>query len=188
MGFAISTLNSYEGAEMGGFTTVNDAYTTIKYANVPNSFFLNGAADLLDREGWIQGESRSYNGYCTLGAIAKVCGATSGQHPVFRRVVDCFFEHLVRQHGVWQTSVAYWNDQPHRTMHEVTSALRACAAIEQAREAKSDFLIEVSGDRYARSDVQKVQPTVPSSGWSKIQNLLSMPIKAGQRKEAVTPS
>jgi hypothetical protein len=83
------------------------------------SQILSAAADLIEREGWIQNPDREGPPYCAMTAVWRA--NTSGLLPVFW---DCG-EALRTVLGT--NSVSVWNDAPERTKAEVLAALRAAA-------------------------------------------------------------
>ena len=76
---------------------------------------LNATADLLEREGWIQGRIRSNKGFCLVGALNQV--AAQNYH-LTRKLI---------QEKTRIESLSYWNDRPERTQKEVISKLREWA-------------------------------------------------------------
>lgn len=84
---------------------------------------LNGAADLIERDGWCQNTSHGAGGTrCAVAAIRDArplpVGVYTGALEWFERTLGC-------------PSAALWNDAPGRTKTEVVAALRAAA--ERAR-------------------------------------------------------
>ena len=89
---------------------------------------LNGAADLLEREGWWQGDYRGPNGEtCVDGALVRAVG----QQPGGIMEGDVGLSYLaavkVLRHHLGREFVSAWNDDPQRTKAEVVAALRAAA-------------------------------------------------------------
>lgn len=79
---------------------------------------LNDAADLIEEEGWIQGEEHNSGGYCAIGALKRISGSE--------------WPHITKAHivavGALSSRVASpivdWNDAPGRTKEEVVNTLR----------------------------------------------------------------
>jgi len=87
---------------------------------------LNDAADIIDRDGWVQGElSIPGQGRCTLDAIA-ASGDGFGDPAVYLAVAAL-------NGYLGSIRLAAWNDAPGRTHAEVVSALRGAAR--EARDA-----------------------------------------------------
>jgi hypothetical protein len=87
---------------------------------------LDDAADLLEREGWIQGDlwrRDSYGGRCALGAI---CDAALDNRNVRVAAARAVL-------GGSSTYLVDWNDTPGRTKQEVLDAFRAAAKQERMR-------------------------------------------------------
>ncbi len=85
------------------------------------------AADLLEKEGWVQGKHRYWDGSpcdghilgrCVLAAFADV---TPGGDKIFSKTRSAFGNYL----GV--RNIAHWNDAEERTKEEVVTALRDSA-------------------------------------------------------------
>lgn len=102
------------------------------------------AADLLEREGWVQkayrvteddlwwtalpGETYDHPGYCMLGALMEADGVDR------RSDRDCIFPHVQKyarhlRFGNMKGTEAFsitsaWNDAPERTLAEVVAVLR----------------------------------------------------------------
>lgn len=99
---------------------------------------LSRAADLLDREGWIQGiqrtSTRVWDG-CRMREVIKRCvwGAIVDSSPALG---DRWLaaEALRRLVGM---PVIDWNDADGRRQEQITSALRACALLERAKHESS---------------------------------------------------
>lgn len=104
---------------------------------------LNNAADLIERDGWTQGNEGMLVArvpHCLEGAIAAASGlkswVESHRGPLYRNhdVKVCpagkaLGEYLGSDMPAWA-----WNDQRHRTAIEVVALLRAVAVVEAARE------------------------------------------------------
>jgi hypothetical protein len=83
---------------------------------------LNGAADLIERDGWCQSRYLLETGErCADGAIAV---AGNGHHGGVRSVAR-----LALRSAIGGESVVIWNDAPGRTKAEVVAALRAAAEL-----------------------------------------------------------
>ena len=88
---------------------------------------LNGAAGLIERDGWCQRQYRDENGCrCLAGAI----DAVAGEDPEFHwesteDAVTVRARHAVAD--VVGKNWSSWNDEPGRTKAEVVAVLRAAA-------------------------------------------------------------
>lgn len=82
---------------------------------------LNGAADLIERDGWCQGTPQGDGPVCAGVAICRSSNGVRLQTEAITRLT---------RHTGW-SSVIGWNDSPGRTKTEVVAALRTVA-----REAK----------------------------------------------------
>lgn len=92
-------------------TTV-DGLEILEATNV--QAILSRAADLLEREGWCQGQSKNFEGrYCVLGAVDKVARPVERHAAVqeLRRRLDAAYVHE-------------WNDTRGRTLTEALAVLR----------------------------------------------------------------
>jgi hypothetical protein len=77
---------------------------------------LRAAADVLRRDGWMQGDVINQAGHsCALGALAVV--SEDREHAAYR----AFRDYL-------GGPIGSWNDKPGRTADEVIAALEAAAA------------------------------------------------------------
>ena len=88
---------------------------------------LNGAADLLLEDGWVQGDYRGPNGeHCMVDAIgAAIRTSAPGRPPWFSpKYAEAT---LAVRVVVGSSLLAAWQDQPGRTQAEVVAALRAAA-------------------------------------------------------------
>jgi hypothetical protein len=85
---------------------------------------LEAAANLIDEYGWGQGwhERSPLVGLCALGAISMVEGCHGGAAEILHATVGGHVHH--------------WNDAPGRTAADVTSTMRATAAVLRAQEAQ----------------------------------------------------
>jgi hypothetical protein len=93
---------------------------------------LDDAADLLEREGWIQHASYSLDGgACSVGAVAAV---VSRKHlPV---VMEDAATNAVQDYLDYRyddADIVAWNDAPGRTKQQVLDAFRAAAKQERMR-------------------------------------------------------
>lgn len=80
---------------------------------------LNRAADLIERDGWVQGRFRGPNGeHCATDAVVCACEFSM---VVYNDAVDVLLEAIRRQ------NLPRWNDEPGRTQAEVVAKLRAAA-------------------------------------------------------------
>jgi hypothetical protein len=71
---------------------------------------LRKARDLLVREGWVQGERHSADGYCLLGAL-EACGRPHDDAP--GQALRLTLGH----------SIMMWNDAPRRTVDDVLNLI-----------------------------------------------------------------
>ena len=79
---------------------------------------LNGAADLIERDGWTRlVEVNSDGAHCTYGAMKA--------QPGFDMSAVVWLQNFLSSHG--PSSIVGWNDHPGRTKAEVVAALRAAA-------------------------------------------------------------
>ena len=92
-------------------------------AVTPVADVLNGAADLIERDGWVQHDYRGPNGErCLTRAIADVIGdARPWDSPKYAEAAKALEEVT----GTFL--VAGYNDWPQRTKAEVVAALHAAA-------------------------------------------------------------
>jgi hypothetical protein len=84
---------------------------------------LDDAADLLEREGWVQGHLQNQDGYCMEGALARVCPQTH-TYGLFWDAMAVLSLHLY-------SVVDQWNDAPGRTKQQVLDELRFIAKRER---------------------------------------------------------
>lgn len=87
---------------------------------------LNGAADLIERDGWTQNQYRSVDGGRCLSRAIGDCvpghfDAAWWHSPLYEEAAD-YLRITIGRHFL-----AGWNDQPGRTQAEVVAALRAAA-------------------------------------------------------------
>lgn len=99
---------------------------------------LNAAADLLQKDGWIQEDYISSHGRCTLGAIfqmqddARIGEAMRDSDGI---AAEAFLSKYLLDAGAVKhpiftgTHIPSWNDEPGRTGEEVVETLRAAAVI-----------------------------------------------------------
>jgi hypothetical protein len=82
---------------------------------------LNGAADLIERDGWVQRQFGVTNGpRCISGALLAINKKVDPKHPAYRTVVTYL--------GLGDSYyLSWWNDAVGRTEAEVVTALRAAA-------------------------------------------------------------
>jgi hypothetical protein len=86
---------------------------------------LNDAADLIDANGWCQGEYRSLGGcYCASGAIEAAAPRTFIGYETNSRYAGSY---AFMTTEIKETNVATWNDHKDRTVDQVTTALRNAA-------------------------------------------------------------
>lgn len=111
---------------------------------------LQDAAEVLERDGWDQGEYVTANGYCALGALGKatdelkpsaftgklVFAGAMSDNPAASAATLAFLESMG-----WcdHDEVPDWNDAPGRTKQEVIDAFHLAAKQEMR---KADGLIE----------------------------------------------
>lgn len=88
---------------------------------------LNGAADLIERDGWVQGHYRTTEGYCIAGAIDQTLGIIDDDelHVQLWPVAQAARVQVLAI--VDDVAPTLWNDAPGRTKEEVVAALRAAA-------------------------------------------------------------
>lgn len=106
---------------------------------------LNTAADLLQKDGWIQEDYITSNGRCTLGAIyqmdddARVGEAMRDPDGI---LAEGFLSKYLTDAGVVAppffigSHIPSWNDDPGRTEAEVIETLRAAALVAETADAK----------------------------------------------------
>ncbi len=82
---------------------------------------LDDAADLLEREGWIQGAGHGPVGRCAMVAIGRAALADVHSYEVAR---DVFAEAV-------GAGITDWNDAPERNKQQVLDAFRAAAKAER---------------------------------------------------------
>lgn len=111
--------------------TPDDVMSPAKIANV-----LDAAAAHIERVGWLQADYYEHGKpatdcrVCSVGAInVALFGhpfppADDTAYAVTSDVGDLVLEHL----GVLGLDLAAWNDEPHRTQNDVTTAMRETAA------------------------------------------------------------
>lgn len=89
---------------------------------------LNGAADLIERDGWCQNQYRSVDGgRCLTRALADALdlplnGPALWQHNPLYLDAEAVLQHVT---GRW--TIVGFNDEPGRTKAEVVAAIRAAA-------------------------------------------------------------
>jgi hypothetical protein len=90
---------------------------------------LDDAADRLEREGWIQGDLVTGDGFCALGALLQANTAKDrlDARDALGRVLGIA---PALTPGTWLTG---WNDDPSRTKQQVLDAFRAAAKQERMR-------------------------------------------------------
>ena len=89
----------------------------------PVADVLNGAADLIERDGWVQHDNRGPNGErCMVDAI---CAVIPGPQPWKSRLYELATVAVEEVTGSYLLSG--WNDRRGRTKAEVVAALRAAA-------------------------------------------------------------
>jgi len=104
------------------------------------SEILYTAADLIERDGWHQGDYTAAGGWkqaspsCVMGAINRAAG---------RMEIPAACAVMVHLYGAGGGSLIQWNDAPERTESEVIEVLRAAAVIEAAKE-NAETRVEVS--------------------------------------------
>jgi len=116
---------------------------------------LEKAADVLDRDGWCRRYMHGLNGgHCARGAMAVVLGFDASVfYNKYSAVAlmqgvapaeDALLRHLGLERGspvinrvpLWNdNTVPWWNDWVAKDHGEVTSAMRACAAVLRAQQA-----------------------------------------------------
>jgi hypothetical protein len=94
------------------------------------SQLLTDAADIIARYGHTKHVLHDMRGYCALGALELAAEHNRLRLRDPRALVEARFALADYVHG----PVPKWNDEPSRTAAEVVATLRACAAIEAARQ------------------------------------------------------
>ena len=84
---------------------------------------LLAAADLIERDGWVQGITRCHAGRCMIGAVSDAAPARFDLWPAIERINETLGRPFADP-----ATVAYWNDAPGRTRDEVVALLRQAAA------------------------------------------------------------
>lgn len=95
---------------------------------------LEETADLLERDGWIQGAYANPQGqHCIVGAMSMVADETAKVRPhAFRYFLIEAVQHVIPPEQVRSTStIVDWNDTQGRTKQEVLDTLRLAAKIER---------------------------------------------------------
>lgn len=88
----------------------------------------NEAADLLEKNGWIQGRfSDDHARYCVSGAIAKVNNISDTSFIMDSRTYQYFRKHINNKDISSYHTVSQWNDVLDRTQEEVIRELREAA-------------------------------------------------------------
>jgi hypothetical protein len=92
---------------------------------------LDDAADLLEREGWIQGALHGAVGHCADGAleIASCRYNASANTDMWLAATDALGECIGFEHS----TIPGWNDNPARTKQQVLDTFRAAAKQERMR-------------------------------------------------------
>lgn len=89
---------------------------------------LNGAADLIERDGWCQRKYRGADGeHCVTDALMRAAGTKPGDTGSGAQL-DLYSDACLAVYpftGGW--GLPSWNDTPGRTKAEVVAALRAAA-------------------------------------------------------------
>jgi hypothetical protein len=93
---------------------------------------LDAAADYIEKHGWAQGTMRTDDGrVCASGGI---CLAANRGEDAWLAALNAL-EQFVGEY------IPRWNDRPERTAAEVTSAMRAVACTERAREIRAEVAL-----------------------------------------------
>jgi hypothetical protein len=92
---------------------------------------LDRAADLIERGGHLKQLYMNNGALCALGGLMAAVGSDESIDPYHDPRTMIAADTLWRYVG----AVARWNDAPERTKDDVTSTLRACAALLRARES-----------------------------------------------------
>lgn len=103
---------------------------------------LNKAADLIQRDGWTQGDEgwfrKQGQPLCLEGAIQAALGIrpydTDDDDELEAWFGPCPSKQAVRDYLEHERALYRWNDQQGRTQEEVVAVLRAAAAIEAVKE------------------------------------------------------
>ncbi len=89
---------------------------------------LNGAADLIERDGWFQGRYQGPNGeHCVTDALLRSAGTSPGDSGTPGALVLFSDASLKLATEVCDNRLPVWNDEFGRTKAEVVAALRAAA-------------------------------------------------------------
>jgi hypothetical protein len=139
----------------------------------PDQLLDDGAA-LLDREGWTRHSLQEPGGRqrCALGAIYTASSGERADHSARTPVVDVAVAALVRhldalhvpheRRPEWfvaecrnHARIADWNNGAHCTKREVTSAMRAAAALLRAEREAADALARAAS---APADAVHAEP------------------------------
>lgn len=89
---------------------------------------LNGAADLIERDGWCQGRDRGPHGECCADYALRLA---AGYSTLYGAARDALLAKVRRRY------VATWNDAPRQTKAKVVHALRSTASRVAATERES---------------------------------------------------
>ena len=94
----------------------------------PVADVLNGAADLIERDGWTQHQYRGPNGeHCVTDALMRAAGTQPGDSGAPGALVLYSSASLTLAVEVHEGRLPIWNDEFGRTKAEVVAALRAAA-------------------------------------------------------------
>ena len=89
---------------------------------------LRAAADVLERDGWTQGDYVTECGRCVMGAIAAALGGSYGETSVpYENHGRRYLALREIRNSVGTYDLDLWNDTHGRTAAEVIAALRAAA-------------------------------------------------------------
>jgi hypothetical protein len=90
---------------------------------------LDGAADIIERDGWCQGAFESNGAVCALGALNKAAGSDPNCGITRNPVGQAVFQLLTKRTG---GNILVWNDRHERTEQEVLDLFRVAAKHERA--------------------------------------------------------
>ena len=90
------------------------------------------AADILQRDGWIQGMSHNENGRCMVSALVQAA-ETTNQEPVGFAIA---FAESQPELGLRRYGIPNWNDAYGRTIDEVLHALKLLSEAYELKKEK----------------------------------------------------
>lgn len=128
---------------------------------------LGRAADLIEQDGWVQGQSRDqFGAYCLLGAVTRaVAEARSNRsiaRPLFPPILAAIRAGIRERYDLpprpatrWESTglVARWNDMPGRTEREVVGLLRELADTGPDVDGGLGAYAEIADTLYEQGDL-----------------------------------